>query len=358
MRAFEFAAWRSWVVFGPRAARERLVEAMEEVDAQRVLVLAAPPEADLARELCAPLGANVVGIHTDVRPHVPIASAEAAREAAADHGADTLLSIGGGSTTGTAKAVALTTGLPIVAVPTTYAGSEATPVYGLTDAGRKTTGSDPRVVPRVIVYDPELTITLPAGLSGTSGLNALAHCAEAFWGPRANPVSSVLAEEGIHALGRSLPRVVDDPGDVDARSDALYGAWLSGTVFAQAGSGMHHKICHVLGGAYDLPHAELHSVVLPYAVAALAPDHPDADARIAAALGAPDGTPAADAIVALSRRLGAPSALRAIGLTGDSLEEATGLVAEHVAMDRGDVAELLGAALEGAPPMALTRSTR
>jgi alcohol dehydrogenase class IV len=289
---------------------------------------------------------------------VPRASAEAAREAAADHGADTLLSIGGGSTTGTAKAVALTTSLPIVAVPTTYAGSEATPVYGLTDAGRKTTGSDPRVVPRVIVYDPELTITLPAGLSGTSGLNALAHCAEAFWGPRANPVSSVLAEEGIRALARSLPRVVDDPADLDARSGALYGAWLSGTVFAQAGSGLHHKICHVLGGAYDLPHAELHSVVLPYAVAALAPAHPDADRRIAAALDAEADTPAAEAIAGLARRVGAPSSLGEIGLSEDRVDEAITLVAEHVMLDRDEVASLLRAAQSGALPVALADGQR
>lgn len=358
MRTFEYAAWSARVVFGLGASRERLVEAMGEVDARRVLVLAAPPEADLARELSGPLGRRVAGMVTDVRPHVPIAAAEAARRAAAEHGADTLLSVGGGSTTGTAKAVALSTGLPIVAIPTTYAGSEATPVYGLTDGRRKTTGTDSRVLPRIVIYDPQLTVTLPPALSAASGLNALAHCAEAFWGPRANPISSLLAEEGIRALHAGLPKVVQDPDDLDARTDALYGAWLAGTVFGQAGSGLHHKICHVLGGAYDLPHAQLHSVVLPYAVAALAPRDPDADARIAGALGAPHGTPAADAIVALSRELGAPSSLREIGLEDEHLEEATILVAEQVALGRDEVASLLADALDGALAAPLGRSAR
>jgi maleylacetate reductase len=357
VRTFQYAASPARVVFGLRASRERLVEAMEEIDAQRVLVLAAPPEADLARELSAPLGRRAVAMVTDVRPHVPVPAAEAARRAAADHGADTLLSVGGGSTTGTAKAVALTTGLPIVAIPTTYAGSEATPVYGLTDAGRKTTGTDPRVVPRIVIYDPQLTVTLPPRLSATSGLNALAHCAEAFWGPRANPISSLLAEEGIRALRAALPVVVEHPDDLDARSEALYGAWLAGTVFGQAGSGLHHKICHVLGGAYDLPHAALHSVVLPHAVAALAPRHADASARIAAALGAPDGTPAAEAIAALSRELGAPTSLQEIGLEEDRLDEATDLVSEHVSLERDATASLLAAAIHGTRPRPVTAAT-
>jgi alcohol dehydrogenase class IV len=241
-------------------------------------------------------------------------------------------------------------------VPTTYAGSEVTPVWGLTEHARKTTGTDPRVLPRVVVYDPELTLSLPARLSAVSGLNALAHCAEAFWVPGRNPITSLIAEEGIRALGRGLPGVVADPRDLEARSETLYGAWLAGTAFATAGSSVHHKICHVLGGAYDLPHAETHAVVLPHSVALAAPRVPGSDARIAGALGY-DDAPAAEAIAVLAHRLGAPRALRDLGLREDQLEQAVDLVDETLSrlpdpVARADTDALLRAAFEGAVPVA------
>jgi alcohol dehydrogenase class IV len=227
-----------------------------------------------------------------------------------------------------------------------------TPVWGLTEDGRKTTGRDRRVVPRVVLYDPELTATLPPALSAVSGLNAAAHCVEAFWGPRANPITSLMAEEGLRALATGLPGVVRDPGDLDARSDVLYGAWLAGTAFATAGSGLHHKICHVLGGAYDLPHAEMHAVVLPHATALVASSLPDVDARLSAALGASAGTPAANALAALARRLGVPTALREIGLPEDELPAATRLVAEHVPdWSQTEIEAVLSAAWHGEMPV-------
>ena len=217
----------------------------------------------MARELAGTLGGRLAGVFTGVRPHVPAAVAQAARQEAAAAGADALLSIGGGSATGTAKAVALATGLPVIAVPTTYAGSEVTPVWGITEGARKTTGTDLRVLPRLVIYDPELTLGLPPGLSAASGLNAMAHCVEAFWAPRRNPVSSLAAGEGIRALAGALPLVGTAPADLGVRSSLLYGAYLAGSAFAVAGSGLHHKICHVLGGRYDLPHAQMHAIVLP-----------------------------------------------------------------------------------------------
>ncbi|MEA2295655.1 MAG: maleylacetate reductase [Solirubrobacteraceae bacterium] len=344
---FEYDALPVRAVFGLGSADHRFAGVVDDLDARRVLVIVSAPEEPLARRLVAPFSDRVAGVFTGVRPHVPIDVAEAARAAVARSGADALISIGGGSTTGTAKAVALTTGLPIVAVPTTYAGSEVTPVWGLTEAGRKTTGTDRRVLPRVVLYDPALTATLPAALSAVSGLNAVAHCVEAFWAPRANPVTSLMAEEGLRALAAGLPGVVREPGDLEARSVVLYGAWLAGTAFAAAGSGLHHTICHVLGGAYDLPHAQTHAVVLPHVMALVAPSLPGVDARVAAALGAP-GTPAADALHALARRLGAPTALRDIGLPEDDLAAAARLVVEQVP-DRSpaDIEALLSAAWRG-----------
>ena len=218
---------------------------------------------------------------------------------------------GGGSATGTAKAVALTTGLPVVAIPTTYAGSEVTPVWGLTEGSRKTTGTDPAVLPRVVVYDPELTTGLPAGTSAASGLNALAHAAEALWAPQDNPVPSLLAEEAVRVLAAWLPAMHAAPADLGPRTELLYGAYLAGCAFAVTGSGVHHKICHVLGGAYALPHAETHAVVLPEVVAVMARTRPNAVARIGRALGTNDP---AGALRALSARLGIPRGLRAQGL--------------------------------------------
>jgi maleylacetate reductase len=342
------------VVFGAGAARDRLPGELAGLKARRVLLCVTEREEQAARELVAPFDEHIAGIFRGVRQHVPVGVAEAARRLAAECRADAVLAIGGGSTTGTAKAVALTTGLPVVAVPTTYAGSEVTPVWGLTEGNRKRTGRDLRVLPKVVVYDPELTIGLPPALSGVSGLNALAHCVEAFWAAGANPVSSLMAEDGARALAAGLPRVVADPGDIAARADTLYGAWLAGSAFAVAGSGLHHKICHVLGGAFDLPHAETHAVVLPHVLALFAADAPEVEARLAVAFGMPPGHAVA-ALVQLARVVGAPAGLREIGLSEHQVPEAIRLVCDALpaagprAVIPDDIAAVLSAAWYGAP---------
>jgi maleylacetate reductase len=360
---FHYDALPGRVVFGAGTARRELRAEADRLEVDRVLLVATESEEALARELAAPLGDRVVAVFTSVRPHVPIQVAEAARALATSVRADAVLSIGGGSTTGTAKAIALTTGLPIIAVPTTYAGSEVTPVWGLTEGARKTTGVDHRVLPRSVVYDPELTVTLPADLSAASGLNALAHCVEAFWAPRRNPISSLAAEEGIRALAEGLPSVHADPGDLTARSDLLYGAYLAGSAFAVAGSGLHHKICHALGGAYDLPHAQTHAIVLPEVLAFNAPAAPDAARRIGRALrGGTNGDNGRDnsgdpvrALRELSARLGIPRGLRELGLREDQIDEIAALVEPTVPADnprradRAALREIIHAAWAGAP---------
>ncbi|KFU81871.1 Alcohol dehydrogenase, class IV [Amycolatopsis lurida] len=315
MSAFTYDVLPGRVVFGPGVARTRLRVEADAFDARRILLIAAESEADLARDLCAPFADRIAVTFSEVRPHVPIEVAERAREAAA--GADLMLCVGGGSTTGTAKAVALTTGLPIIAVPTTYAGSEVTPVWGLTEKSRKTTGTDPRVLPRTVVYDPELTRTLPVELSVASGLNAMAHCVEAFWAPRRNPVSSAVAEDGIRHLAAGLPSVAADGADSEARGELLLGAYLAGSAFAAAGSGLHHKICHVLGGAFDLPHARTHAIVLPHVLAFNAPYAPEAVSRIASALDSPEP---AQGLRRLGEKLGVPAGLRDLGLRENDTE--------------------------------------
>lgn len=352
MTIFTYDALPGRVVFGEGAARTALLDEVDRLGAQAILLIASSSEYDLAARLCRRFADRLSATFSDVRPHVPIEVAERACEAAA--GSDLVLSVGGGSTTGTAKAVALTTGLPIIAVPTTYAGSEVTPVWGMTDQGRKTTGTDRRVLPRTVVYDPGLTLSLPAELSAASGLNAMAHCVEAFWAPGRNPVSSAVAEDGIRHLSRGLETVTAAPDDLTARTELLLGAYLAGSAFAVAGSGLHHKICHVLGGAFDLPHAQTHAIVLPYVLAYNAPNATVATDRIGAALRQPDPTAA---LRQLSEKLGVPTGLRDLGVSEADLDA---VVDDILAIAPGDnptpvtaagVRAILHAAWAGSDPI-------
>jgi alcohol dehydrogenase class IV len=320
---FEHQSYTQRVVFGAGAARTRLAAEVERLGARRVLLIAAPSARGITPELTA--GLPMAGQVDEVRMHVPVEVAAAARLRAGQTGADLLLAVGGGSATGTAKAVALATGLPIVAVPTTYAGSEVTPVWGLTENGRKTTGVDERVLPRTVVYDPELTLGLPREMSIASGLNALAHCVDSLWAPRANPVDTALALEGAQALAEGLPLVHIDPAGLDGRSKTLYGAYLAALAFAGAGSGLHHKICHVLGGAYDLPHAQTHAVILPHVLAFNAPAARSAVSRLARAWNADD---AELALKRLYDTVDAPHSLRTLGMPESRIAEAAVLIAE------------------------------
>ncbi|MEV7981281.1 maleylacetate reductase [Streptomyces sp. NPDC086519] len=305
------------VRFASGAAAEELAAEVATLGAQRVMVIAGTAEAEPAARVTA--GLPVVHRHDDVAMHVPVEVARRARAAAVEREADALVSVGGGSTTGLAKAVALTTGLPIVAVPTTYAGSEATAVWGLTENAVKTTGSDPKVLPRAIVYDAALTLGLPVTLSVASGLNALAHCVDSLWAPRTDPLNQALAVEGARALRTGLPLVAAEPDALEGREKALYGAYLSAAAFASAGSGLHHKICHVLGGMFNLPHAQTHAVVLPHVLAFNAPGVPDAERRLAASLDAPTAT---EGLARLYDELKAPRSLRELGMPADGIIEA------------------------------------
>jgi maleylacetate reductase len=310
MTPFVFGAQMPRVVFGA-GSLQHLEREIDLLGARRALVLCTPPQRDSAERVAAIIGARCAGIFDGAVMHVPVETARQARAMASELGADCAIAIGGGSTTGLGKAIALESSLPILAIPTTYAGSEMTPIYGMTEAGLKKTGRDARVLPKTVIYDPELTLSLPAGLSVTSGINAMAHAAEGLYAQDANPIVSMWAEEGIRALARGLPRVVADPSDIEARSECLYGAWLCGAVLGNVGVALHHKLCHTLGGSYNLPHAETHTVVLPHALAYNAAAAPEAMRRIAAALGAEN---AAQGMFDLAKSLGAPTALKGIGM--------------------------------------------
>ncbi len=357
MRDFIFNSQPARVVFGA-GALARLEEEAERLGARRALVLSTPEQADAARAIAERLGERAAGVFPGAVMHVPAETARTAGERARELDADCLVTLGGGSSTGLGKAVALASGLPILAIPTTYAGSEMTPIHGITEGGLKTTGRDAKVLPRTVIYDPELTLTLPVGLSITSGMNAIAHAAEGLYARDANPVMSLMAEEGIRALARALPAIRARADDLDARSDALYGAWLCGMVLGGVGMALHHKLCHTLGGSFDLPHAEVHTVVLPQALAFNAQAAPEAMARIARALGAPPGTSAAAAMFDLARDNGAPTALEAIGMRAADLDKAADLAVRNAywnprtidAGQREAIRELLQRAQDGVRP--------
>src|SRR5258706_4635282 len=265
MRAFVYNGQPSRVVFRA-GALDDLEQEIERLGAHRALVLSTPEQRASAEEISKRLGKRSAGIYDKAVMHVPIETADAARLVAASLNADCCVAVGGGSTIGLGKAIALTSDLPILAIPTTFAGSEMTPIYGITAQGQKKTGRDARVLPRTVIYDPQLTMTLPAKIAGPSGMNAIAHCVEALYAEDANPITSLMAEEGIRALARSLPKVVSDPADLEARAEALYGAWLAGACLGNVGMAIHHKLCHTLGGSYNLPHAQTHTIILPHAV--------------------------------------------------------------------------------------------
>jgi maleylacetate reductase len=325
MQSFVYDQPATRVIFGI-GSLDRLNEEVKRLGARRAIVLSTPEQRSDAEEASKRLGDMSAGIYAEAVMHVPIETARAARDVAKRLEADCYVAIGGGSTIGLGKAIALETSMPIVAVPTTFAGSEMTPIYGLTEGGIKKTGRDRRVLPRTVLYDPTLTLTLPAKIAGPSGINAIAHCVEGLYAQDANPIMTLLAAEGIRALSHSLPVVVDEPNNLKARSDALYGAWLAGSVLGNVGMAIHHKLCHTLGGTFNLPHAETHTVVLPHAVAFNREAAPEGMRIAAEALGVRDP---AQGIYDLAARLGAPLSLKALGMPADGLDRAAKLAAEN-----------------------------
>lgn len=323
-RQFVYHALPMRVRFGANAL-SALPDELAEIGLERVLVLCSPEQEETGRRVAKALGDRSVGVLAEAVMHVPKEVAQHASEEAARLGADGCVAVGGGSAIGLGKAIALQHGLPIVAVPTTYAGSEMTPVWGLTTDGRKETGRDPRVLPRSVVYDPELTVTLPAPMSVTSGINAIAHAVEALYAPDATPIISLMAEEGVRALAAALPAIVADGTNLEARSEALYGSWLCGACLGATTMSLHHKLCHALGGTLNLPHAQTHTVVLPHALAFNQPAAPEATAALSRALGgAPDP---AERLWQISHELDAPRSLAELGMREEDIdriaEEAT-----------------------------------
>jgi len=351
MRSFIYNQLPGRVVFGT-GALDHLPREIELLGAKHALVLSTPGQKARAQGLADRLGSRCAGIFPHAVMHVPIETAREARTQASRLGADCAVAFGGGSTIGLAKAIAMESWLPILAIPTTYSGSEMTAIHGITEAGIKRTGRDQGVLPRTVIYDPALTVGLPVAVTVTSACNAIAHAVEALYAQDCNPISSLMAEEGIHALAHGLPRVVKAPSDLDARSDCLYGAWLCGAVLGAVGMALHHKLCHVLGGTWNLPHAETHTVILPHVMAY---NYAAARAAMRAAERALDVPQAAQGIYDLMKGLGAPLALRDIGMPETGLDRAAELATQQPyfnprPVERAGIRALLDAAFHGRRP--------
>jgi len=333
------------VVLDPGGALARIRAELDRLEPRAVMVIGSERHAALLDALTGRTALR----WTEVVQHVPEQLADRATSAAAGAGVDVVVAIGGGSAIGLAKAIALHRPVRIVAVPTTYAGSEATNVWGLTGPAGKRTGSADRVLPQTVVYDPDLVASMPPELAAASGLNAVAHCVDSMWAPAADPINAAMAAEGLRALNDGLR--AGNPGRTQ------YGCYLAAVAFASAGPGLHHKICHVLGGRFDLPHAPMHAILLPYVVAVNAPAAPDAGARIAAALGSID---ALAGVRDLRDDLDAPRALRDIGLREEDLPKAVEAILPAVPasnprpVDAAVLTRLLRAAWAGDDPGGLT----
>lgn len=349
---FAYCSQQYRVVFGAGTSA-RLGEEVERLGIRRALVLTTREQQHQGERLGAYLGNRLAGLFSGVRMHAPVEVTEAALAIVEAQDIDGLVAIGGGSTVGLGKALSLRTGLPHIAMPTTYAGSEMTPILGETAQGIKTTRRSPDLIPDTVIYDVDLTLGLPTRISAASGLNAIAHAVEALYAPDANPLTSLMAEEGIAALARALPSILAEQTDGAARRDALYGAWLCGACLGAVGMSLHHKLCHVLGGSFDLPHAETHAIVLPHASAYNATAAPEAMARVARALKVPD---AAQGLYALARRLDLPRGLAEIGMPETGIDRAAEIAVQSPyanprLVDRDSIRTLIAAAWRGDAPI-------
>lgn len=329
MEAFEYKPNPGHVVFG-RGSISKVPDQLRLLGLSKPLILSTPEQVGQAEGLSANLTGDIkaVGVFSEATMHTPIHVTEKALKCCEEKHPDCLISIGGGSTVGLGKAMSIRNRLYHIAIPTTYAGSEVTPVLGETVDGKKTTRSDPRIFPGTVIYDVDLTMTLPAALSVTSGINAIAHATEALYAQNGNPVINLFAQEGVRALVSALPILASDPSSAAARSSAQYGAWLCGTCLGSVGMSLHHKLCHTLGGSFNLPHSETHTIVLPHALAYNAPSVPLAMKLLGDVLPESNGN-AIHGLNILLAKCNAPRSLKALGMKEEDIDKAADIAVSN-----------------------------
>ncbi len=350
MEKFRYAALPLRVLF-EQGGRHRIGEELAAIGRGRAMVLSTPGRRVQAEELRAALGDKCVGLLTTARMHSPVDVTEAAMIEIARAGADSTVAVGGGSVIGLGKAIALREDIPQIALPTTYAGSEMTMVLGQTENGVKTTSKDLRMLPVSVIYDVDYTLTLSARISATSGMNAIAHAIEALYAQEKNPISAVQCLEAIRALAEALPIVVKEPRNIEARSRVAYGAFLCGMALGSAGMALHHKLCHALGGSFDLPHADTHTVVLPHVAGFNAVEARELD-PVKDILGSDS---VGGGLWDFAKRMSAPTSLAEIGMPEDGIERAIDVASSNPywnprAFDRNDIEALIRKAYAGERP--------
>ncbi|RWQ98666.1 hypothetical protein C8Q69DRAFT_459667 [Paecilomyces variotii] len=353
--SFEYNPNPGRVVFG-QGTLQKLPDEIARLNLSAPLLLSTPQQVDQAEQLKEILKGKVAGVFTEATMHTPTHITDKALEYAKAQGADSVISIGGGSTIGLGKAISVRTGLPHICIPTTYAGSEMTPILGETADGIKKTRSDPKILPGTVIYDVDLTMTLPASMSATSGVNAIAHAVEALYARNTNPIINLMAIEGTRALASSLPQIVQDPSSTEARSSALYGAWLCGTCLGSVGMSIHHKLCHTLGGSFNLPHAETHTAVLPHAISYNAPKIPEAMKKLAEALPESNGD-AIHGLNVLLEKLQVKRGLKDYGMKEEDIDKAADIAVSNPywnprEIERAPIRELIRRVWAGEPARA------
>ncbi|SCO90076.1 probable alcohol dehydrogenase, class IV [Fusarium oxysporum] len=320
MEAFVYSANPARIIFGSGTI-QKLPEELSKLGVTRPLVLSTPQQVTQAENVSKILSGNIAGFFSEARMHTPVDVTQRACDHAAATQADALMSIGGGSTTGLGKAISIRTGLPHLSISTTYAGSEVTTHLGETANGRKETKADPKILPAVVIYDFDLTLTLPANLAAASGVNTMAHAIEDLYARNHNPVINLLATQGVKAMANALPELVENPTSMNARSMALYGAWLCGICLGNGGMSLHHNLCHTLGGSFDLPHAETHTILLPHALSYNAPKAPETMKALGEVLSGSDGD-AVKGLNALLSRIKVERGLKALGMKESDIDKA------------------------------------
>lgn len=347
---FVYQSHPATVIFG-RGALRKVPEELSRLRCSKPLLLCTPEQTSQVEALKAILSGKIGGIFPRATMHTPVAITEEAVEMAKSTSSDSVVSIGGGSTIGLGKTISFRTNFVHLAIPTTYAGSEVTPILGETQDGQKTTKSDPRILPSTVIYDVDLTMTLSVGLTATSGVNAIAHAVEALYAQNGNPIINLMALEGIKSLAESLPILVKDPHALEARSRAQYGTWLCGICLGSVGMSLHHKLCHTLGGSFELPHAETHTVILPHALAYNSPNVPEAMRSLAQVLPESNG----DAIRGLNvllDKLGVKRDLKSFGMKEADVQKATEITLSNPywnprAIERDPIEEIIRRAWAG-----------
>ena len=349
-KEFVFPGIATRVIFGAGTV-ERVADEVAHLGSTKALILSTPFQAEDAEKISMSLAGQSAGVYSGATMHTPVDVTEQALKVFSASRADCIIAIGGGSTIGLSKAIATRTGVDQIVIPTTYAGSEMTDILGETETGKKTTRRGASIRPESVIYDTNLTLSLPVPMTMTSAMNAIAHAVEGLYADDRNPVLTLMANDALKAFKTGLPVIKEDPRNQEARALTQYAAWLCSTVLGYVSMALHHKLCHVIGGSFDTPHADTHAILLPHTTGFNAVAVPDLMQPVSAIFGETPGA----GLWQFARQIGAPTSLKDLGLDQSDLDEASKIAVANPyknprKFDRDDIRNLLQVAWEGTKP--------